>query len=86
MALIEHVQVGQSQINLSASVRGLGLVTEANLDMRAHISSVVKSRYCHLRLLGKLWALSDSRGSKCHCGISHVQADHCNSTVWGCSS
>ena len=53
VVLIEHIQVGESQISLSASVKDFGLVIDANLDMTAHISSVVKS-YCHLRSLGKL--------------------------------
>ena len=52
-ALVEHIQVGGSQINLSASVKELGLVTDTNLDMTAHISSVIKSCYCHLRSFGK---------------------------------
>ena len=54
VVLIEHIQVGESQISLSASVKDFGLVIDANLDMTAHISSVVKSCYCHLRSLGKL--------------------------------
>ena len=53
-ALIEHMQVGESQINLSGSVRGPGLVIGANLDMTAHINSVIQSCYCHLRSLGEL--------------------------------
>ena len=52
-AQVEHAQVGESQINLSASVRDLGLVIDADLDMTAHISSVIKSCYCHLRSFGK---------------------------------
>ena len=54
VALTEHIQVGESQISLSASVRDLGLVIDANLDMTAHISCVIKSCYCHLRSLQKL--------------------------------
>ena len=55
VALSEHIQVGESQISLSASVRDLGMVIDAYLDMTAHISSVIQSCYCHLRSLGKLW-------------------------------
>ena len=74
-ALIEHMQVGESQINLSASVRGPGLVIGANLDMTANISSVIKSCYCQLRSLGKLWPFLTQDAAKCHCGVSrHVQA------------
>ena len=54
VTLIEHIQICESQISLSASVRDLGLVIDANLDMTAHISSVIKSFYHHLRSLGKL--------------------------------
>ena len=53
VALIEHIQVGESQISLSASVRNIGLVIDANYDITAHISSVIKSCYCHLRSFGK---------------------------------
>ena len=71
VVLIEHIQVGESQISLSASVKDFGLVIDANLDMTAHISRVVKSRYCHLRAAGKLRPFLISRCSKCHCGVSH---------------
>ena len=54
VALIEYIQVGKSQVSLSASVGDLGLVIDANLDMTANISSVIKSYYCRLRSPGKL--------------------------------
>ena len=54
-APIDHnIQVCESQISLSASARDLGLVNDADVDMTAHTSSVIKSCYCHLRSLGKL--------------------------------
>ena len=63
-ALIEHILVGELQINLSDSVRDLGLVIDANLDMTTHIRS-----------LGKLWPFLTQDAAKCHCGVSrHVQA------------
>ena len=48
------MQVGESQINLSPSVRDPGLVIDANLDMTAYISGVIKSCDCHLGSMGKL--------------------------------
>ena len=39
---------------MSAAVGDLGLVIDANLDVTAHISNVIKSCYCHLRSLRKL--------------------------------
>ena len=47
--VIDHVQVGESQISLSTAVRDLGRVTDANLDMKTQINSVARSCYCHHR-------------------------------------
>ena len=79
VTLIEHIQICESQISLSASVRDLGLVIDANLDMTAHISSVIKSFYHHLRSLGKLRPFLTQDAGKGHCGVSHVQAG----LLWG---
>ena len=47
--VIDHVQVGESQISLSTAVRDLGRVTDANLDTKTQINSVARSCYCHHR-------------------------------------
>ena len=86
-ALVEHNLVGESQIDLSASVRDLGLVIDANLDMTAHISCVIKSCYCHLRSLGKL-RLFVTQDAANNTAVSLIMSrlDYCNSTLWGLPS
>ena len=59
-ALIEHIQVGESQISLSASIWDVGLVINANLDMTAHIGSVDQVMLLQPQVTGKTPALSDS--------------------------
>ena len=75
-ALIEHILVGELQINLSDSVRDLGLVIDANLDMTTHIRS-----------LGKLWPFLTHNAPKV-IAVSLIMSrrDYCNSTLWMPSS
>ena len=82
VTLIEHIQICESQISLSASVRDLGLVIDANLDMTAHISSVIKSCCCHLRSLGKLWPfLTQDAANAIGVSLIMFRLDYCNSTL-----
>ena len=84
VALIERIQAGKSQISLSASVRDLGLVVDANLDMTTHISSVIKSFYCHLRLLGNLQPfLTQDAANAIAMSLIMSRLDYCNSNLWG---
>ena len=80
--VFEHIYVGESQISLSASVGDLGLVIDANLDMTAHISSVIKSCCCHLRSLGKLWPfLTQDAANAIGVSLIMFRLDYCNSTL-----
>ena len=84
VALIEHILVGKSQISLSVSVSYLGLVIDANLDMTAHISSVIKSCFCRFRSLGKLRPFLTQDAANA-IAVSFIMSRHdcCNSTLWG---
>ena len=87
VALIEHILVGKSQISLSVSVSYLGLVIDANLGMAAHMSSVIKSCYCHLRSLGKLQPfLTQDAANAIAVSVIRSRLDHCNITLWGLSA
>ena len=80
----EHIQVGEPQISLSASVWDLGLVTDANLDMTARISSVIKSCYCHLGSPVKLGpVLTQDAANAIAVSLIMPRLDYCNSTLWG---
>ena len=82
VALSEHIQVGESQISLSASVRDLGMVIDAYLDMTAHISSVIKSCFCHFRSLGKLWPfLTQDAANAIVVSLIISRLDYCNSVL-----
>ena len=84
VALIERIQAGKSQISLSASVRDLGLVVDANLDMTTHISSVIKSFYCHLRSMGKLQSfLIQDAANAIVVSLIMSRLDYCNSALGG---
>ena len=62
----------------------LGLVIDANLDMSAHISSVIKSCYYHLSSLGKLWPfLNQDAANAIVMSLIMSRLDSCNSTLWG---
>ena len=81
-ALTDHIQVGESQIRLSASVKDLGLVIDANLDMTAHINSVIQSCYCHLRSLGELRPfLTQDAVNTIVVSLIMFRLDYCNSTL-----
>ena len=52
--------------------------------MTAHISSVIKSYYCHLRSPGKLWPfLTQDAADVIAVSLIMSRLDYCNNTLWG---
>ena len=67
---------------MSAAVGDLGLVIDANLDVTAHISNVIKSCYCHLRSLRKLQPfLTQDAANAIAVSLIMFRLDYCNSTL-----
>ena len=81
-ALIDHIQVRKAQISLSASVRDLGLVVDANLDMTACTSNMTRSCYCHLKSVGKLEPIQQA-ASAIAVSLIISRLDYSSSTLWG---
>jgi hypothetical protein len=51
---ITHLTIGNIDIPFSTSLRDLGVVLDANLDLKAHISSVCAKSFMRLRLVSRL--------------------------------
>jgi len=48
------IQIGEETVTASASVRNIGAHLNTNMDMSAHIKSVCRSCYCHLRNISRM--------------------------------
>ena len=76
--------VGDSKISLSSTVRDLGLIIDANVTMKGHISNTVRCYFYHLRSTGMLRHFLTAKAANA-IAVSVVLSRlvYCNSCLWG---
>jgi hypothetical protein len=81
------LSVGSHTITPSATAKGLGVTMDSQASMEAHISSVCKRAYIHLKNISQLRRYLDTESLECivHAFIT-TMLDYCNSLLCGVPS
>lgn len=83
-ASINKIKVCDIDINLSTTVRNLGVIIDNNLDLSFHLRQITKSCYYHIRILGKLRPkLTRQAANMLAVSLINSRLDYCNSILWG---
>ena len=78
-----HINVGNTQINPTASARTFGVVSDRHLNLESHINNVCRSAFFHLRNIGIVRnMLSDDACSQLIHALVTVRIDYCNSLLY----
>ena len=79
-----QINVGNTEINPSLSVRNLGVIFDSHLNLESHINSVCRSAYFHLRNIRSIRnILTDNACSQLIHALVTVRIDYCNSLLYG---
>ena len=81
-----NIKIGDEVLSASSNVRDLGVVIDSVFNMDAHVTSVCKSCYFHLRNIGAIRPYLDSHSASqiIHAFITS-RLDYCNSLLFGLS-
>ena len=81
---LEFVRVGSETIQLSSSVRNLGLMLNPNVDMEDHIKKICKSCHFHLINISKIRSYLDRDSTEAiiHAFVT-TNLDYCNAILYG---
>ena len=81
-----NIKIGDKVLSASCNVRDLGVVIDSVFNMDAHVTSVCKSCYFHLRNIGAIRPYLDSHSASqiIHAFITS-RLDYCNSLLFGLS-
>ena len=81
---LQSVRIGTAAIAPSASVRNLGLIIDSQLTMSDHVSSVIKTCYFFIRMLGRLRPLLNRETANA-VAVSLIlsRLDFSNGCLWG---
>ena len=82
--LLEFVCVGGETIQLSSSVRNLGVILDTSVDMEDHIKKICKTCHFHLTSISKirLYLDCDSTETILHAFVT-TNLDYCNAILYG---
>ena len=82
---LNSLSMGGSDINLSSSVRNLGVYLESNGDSASHVNHICKSAYYALYRIGKIRSLLDQAATTklVHAFVTS-RLDYCNIILYGC--
>ena len=77
-------EVGSATVSFSKTARNLGAVFDSAMDMKAHVNSVCRSGYMHIRTIGKIRHLLPQKVTE---QLTHAfvtsRLDSCNSLLYG---
>jgi len=81
-----NIKIGDEVLSASSNVRDLGVVIDSVFNMDAHVTSICKSCYFHLRNIGAIRPYLDSHSASqiIHAFITS-RLDYCNSLLFGLS-
>ena len=78
-----QINVGNTQIKPTSSVRNLGVIFDRHLNLESHINNVCRSAFFHLRNIGSVRnMLSDDACSQLIHALVTVCIDYCNSLLY----
>ena len=77
-------QVSGTAIELSSTIKSLGVIFDSKLSFDKHVSNVSKACYCHIRALRHVReSLPDDVARTVACSIVGSRLDYCNSLLAG---
>jgi hypothetical protein len=77
-------QVSGTAIELSATIKSLGVILDSKLTFDKHVSNISKACYCHIRALRHVReSLPDDVARTVACSIVGSRLDYCNSLLAG---
>ena len=81
------LHIGDHQIVATSTARNIGVMMDSKASMEAHVLSVCKSSFIHIRYLSRINTFVDSSSLEClvHAFIS-TKLDYCNSLLCGAPS
>ena len=81
------LHIGDHQVVATSSARNIGVMMDSKASMEAHVLSVCKSSFIHIRNLGRIKKFVDSSSLEClvHAFIT-TKLDYCNSLLCGAPS
>jgi hypothetical protein len=86
MPSISHIQVADSDITLSASLKTLGVTIDSTLTFNKHVNAICKSCNFHIRALKHIRSSLDEQSAKSvACSIVQSRLDYANSILFGIS-
>ncbi|XP_056006684.1 uncharacterized protein LOC130050513 [Ostrea edulis] len=84
---IPSLQVGDESITPVTKAKGVGVTIDSHMTMKAHISSMCRGAFIHLKNLSQLRKYLDRKSLECvvHAFIT-TKLDYCNSLLYGLPS
>ena len=83
--LPDHMQIGDSSIPFSSSVKNLGFFLDSHLEMNVHIRNVVNSANFQLRRIASIRRhLTVESAATLVCSLVLSRMDYCNSLLFNC--
>ena len=81
------LHIGDHQVVATSSARNIGVMMDSKASMEAHVLSVCKSSFIHIRNLSRIKKFVDSSSLEClvHAFIT-TKLDYCNSLLCGAPS
>ena len=81
---VASFQVSGADIELSATIKSLGVILDSKLTFDKHVSNVIQACYCHIRALRHVReSLPDDVARTVACSIVGSRLDYCNSLLAG---
>jgi hypothetical protein len=81
---VTTIEVGSTTVTFSETARNLGAIFDSAMDMKAHVNSVCRSGYMHIRTIGKIRHLLPQKVTE---QLTHAfvtsRLDSCNSLLCG---
>lgn len=78
------IEVGSASVTFSKTARNLGAILDRVMDMKAHVNSVCRSGYIHIRTTGTIRHLLPQKVTE---QLTHTfvtsRLDNCNSLMCG---
>ena len=81
---IQSIQVGKDTITPSDTVRNIGVIFDANMNMQSHINSIAKRAHFQIRNIGRIrrFLTQEAAVTLVHAFISS-KIDYCNALLYG---